>query len=328
MSEKTSSAFLITRPIQYLNAINIPRADASRTLLIVDSFNGARHLQETASLPNSKWTDVQIFESTQEAFNWVRRNKNAFTDFFTFSDFGLRLCLMLGRLKPLRIHIYEEGASSYIRDNFRPGSIRFFSSFFSSGEIKLFRHMGQCRFVDTIFVNHVELYRKLFPDCQKAVSGFSVPLLEHLIANYSDSAIVSKLPENMDQRDAILYLSDWTVNQSAFDVLAAHPSFLKVAKFHPAHSGSETFEGKFDLIVEPATLAEIIIAELAKSCRLLIIVHECSSAVLNCRLAGITFREINLGSSEKGMEAKFGLVNDAVEEIMAQSSRNLPTAQS
>lgn len=315
MPNQSASAFLITRPIQYLNAINIPHANSRRTLLIVDTFKGANSLRKKAALPGSSWTSVRMFDSVHDAMVWVREHKDCFTDFFTFSDFGLRLCMMLGRLKPLRIHVYEEGAGTYAREEFRLGSIRSIASILSSGKIKSFRHMGDCRFVDTIFVNHVELYKTLFPSCNKVVRSFSVPLLEHLMVNSDVPSVVHILPKNSATRDALLYLSDWTVNDEVLNILATHPLHVSLAKPHPAYMGSFGFNDDFDFVVEPEVLGEIIIAQLANCFRSLTVVHECSSAVLNCRLAGIAFEEINLGSSERELDSKFKAIEMAVEKV-------------
>lgn len=321
MSVLTNSVVLVTRPIQYLNAVNIPYTDFARTLLIVDDFEGAQSLKSRSEEPGSGYANVVMLDTVEAALNWVREHKDNYTDFFTFSDFGLRLCMRLARLRPLRIHVYEEGAGTYARDEFRLGSVRFLASLFSSGKIKLFRHMGECRFVDTIYVNHVELYSALYPASRKKVRGFSVPLMDHLAANSVASNIARILPEDAPRRDALLYLSGWTAQKSIFNVLAAHPLHLSIAKIHPAYVGPCTFLDKFDLSIEQEVVAEVAIAELAEGFRSLIVVHECSSAVLNCRISGLNFKDINLGSAEKAVSAKFNVIMKAVEKVSHQRRR-------
>ena len=167
----------------------------------------------------------------------------------------MQLCVMLGRLRPLRIHVYEEGLATYTSEDIPFFSIRFWAAFLSSLKMRKRRRMGDCRFVDTLFVNHLDLHKLLFPEFDKKVRSFEVPLLEHLCASVPSCVVAPRLPENSAELNATLFLSGRKFNRAGLDVVATRHADFRLGKFHPGFVQANAPDGLFDLIVEGAAVA-------------------------------------------------------------------------
>ena len=58
--------------------------------------------------------------------------------------------------------------------------------------------------------------------------------------------------------------------------------------------------------------------ELANRFKSLTIVHEFSSAVLNCRLGGVVFDEVDVGTSDRDKDERVQRVRRAAEELLSR----------
>ncbi|OEF79687.1 hypothetical protein A148_12220 [Vibrio splendidus 1F-157] len=127
--------FFVSKPIQYLNAINIID-EYDSFLLVSEEFSGSRKFFENVSNFSKVWFKTKLFSKRIYALLWLvikARGDEIFVD----SDYGkdsflLRLLILLGN----SVYTYEEGVFTYNPDLFLEYESKF------PVKIKIFRWFG------------------------------------------------------------------------------------------------------------------------------------------------------------------------------------------
>jgi hypothetical protein len=292
---KKNCAYLVSKPIQYVNVLNLPVSENLKVLLLIDSFHNASTFFNEIKNSNTRWHEVHFFSSVLEALKWLRKNRDVFTELYTFSDYGLKLHYHLYRLKPLNIYLYEEGWASYIGNMFPRFSLNAFIHFSLSFNIHSGQYIGSSSQVKGLFVYHTALHRKLIPFCKKPIYSFSKVLLEHIDKNPELSFFIFKTNESFKNQKIVLYISGWLYNEKMDSLLNLYSEQKIIFKPHPQLKRTATIDSKFNFIIDGNYLAEFIIAKLISEVDQLTIIHESSTSLFHF-INNPKIKEINLGS--------------------------------
>ncbi|MEL7588470.1 MAG: hypothetical protein AAGU19_17300 [Prolixibacteraceae bacterium] len=304
------SAYLITKPLQYVNATNIPD-ERPKDCLIIKSFAGAETFVRNVSAYSIHWDKVFSFESRSEAFEFIVLNKNKYNRIFLDSDIGL--FYHLSQFSGIDIFTYEEGIGSYrkIRDTTKLieklkaviWSILGFNNW-----------IGGNKFTKGIYLYNPAVFRQLIPNEKKPVYKLN--------NSFHSSALhlkeLSYLHENIDfgrykNENLLVYLSSWEISESILSKLESFPTHIKILKPHPNTLTKTRLTSHFDEVITSAIPVEIFLIKVSKYCNQLVIVHENSSALLY--LNDVQYLEVNISTlkfKEEYRKIRELILNDTV----------------
>lgn len=191
------NVYLITRPIQYVNVLNLPFDIIDSVLIIQDSFSTVRAIYEMAQRDKKRWREILIFSTNNSIFNWLFKNRKSIELLSTYSDFGIRWYFLFSLLRnETKIIIYEEGLATYSCYPLK-GIKRLLYSILNRNRMSTL-YLGACRYIHNIYVYDVSLHNKLFPQASSKVKEFKYSLnaliqKEHLSMSYkSDGKFKNK----------------------------------------------------------------------------------------------------------------------------------------
>ncbi len=294
-NQSKSSVFIVTRPIQYINVLNIPRVNDSnrvRVLILVNSFNGYEDIIKHSQ--DAFWFKIIVASSVYKAIDWVIKSQSSIDSLYLFSDYGIRIHLKLNRLHNVSIFLYEEGVATYNRSFSSGFGIR--SLLFKICDRSLFSgcYIGNYPNLKGIYVYNVKLFRQLKPFCSHPVYTFEKNFFENIRTNERIAFLVYK--ENIDYltgKNVLLYLSDWNYDSKIIDICLQYHDYIKILKPHPHLNSDDKFDNLFDIKIDSKFIAETLIVTILQKAKSLIVVHNNSSVILHF-LTNPIFHDINL----------------------------------
>lgn len=129
--------FFVSKPIQYLNAINIiDKCEVDNILLVSEEFSGSKVFFKNVTNISGIWSKTNFFSKRIYALLWLVLHSRG-SDIFVDSDYGkdsliLRLLILFGN----RVFSYEEGLFTYKGDLFLEYECKF------PVKIKIYRMLG------------------------------------------------------------------------------------------------------------------------------------------------------------------------------------------
>lgn len=293
-------AFLISRPIQYANVLNIPCENKlAKVLLVVETFSNSQNFIIEQKI-NKRWEEVHSFPSVYEAVNWLINNKTQFKEFYTFSDNGIRLQYLFFRLRSIDIYIYEEGAATYVKRFYRKVSLLDIPYIIYFRCLSARKSIGTYPLLKGIFVYRPDIYKMTKPFIRTPVLKFKSDFFIHL-NNCEDLTEFTYLEGfNFKDKNIVLYLTGWQVNEAAIRLILEKKSqgFFTIIKPHPHLDKSKNLQDIADLVIQNNVFAELIIQKLANESHSVYVIHDNSTSVLNF-LQDERIIEINIGETEK-----------------------------
>lgn len=271
--------FLITRPIQYVNVLNLPFNISKSVLLIQNTFSTANSIYEIAQSDSKRWDRVIVFTTNSSIFKWLFHNRRNIESFTTYSDLGIRW-YMLFNLMPTgtEINIYEEGLATYSYHHLS-GLKRVLYSILNKKRMSIL-YLGAFRRIHGIYVYDTMLHNQLIPDSYNKVYKFKYSLTE-LIKNEQLTLLQYNDEKLFQNQDVFLYLTNWEYNKEIENYLPDNPNYIKIIKPHPRLKIDDKIISKFNVLIEAKYLAEIVIAKLINEVNSIIIVHEGSTSMLH-----------------------------------------------
>lgn len=278
--------FIASKPLQYLNCLNIP-VDGGRSMLLVDSFKDASIFYKNI-LELGEWDYINLFADETSLYKFLRTRISKNDKLFIDSDYGLKTKFRLQSLKVNNIFVYEEGVGSYRNDllsslNYHP---------LKTWILKILgvkEHMGGTSLVKGLYIYDVDKHISRVSDFKNKRYLFERPFdnqiikyKTHLIENFADFEKYYK--KKYENKDVYLYLTSWNYNEKA-DILfndlltnnsRTQPSFI--IKVHP-HIKDIKFHFSYDDVIEGNIMAELLIVILHATARSLTVVHEGSSVI-------------------------------------------------
>lgn len=270
------SAFIITKPIQYVNATNIPDEN-SKECFLIDQFYNVEKFRGIIEEQTSYWQKVNIYKTTPDALKYIIRHKHEFDRLYIDSDFGIVLSLYLKKLAPIEVYTYEEGYASYsfIR---KSNSLKERAKSWIAGLLQLKNWVGSHPATKGMYLYQPEKFQKNIGDF-KPIYSFRQSFIEHISSLKEIQALFENIQgEVFTGKNVLLYLTGWKINPSVEKYLQDDDYDYRVIKPHPHIKENKDFS-RFDLIIDNYIPAEVLIQSIIAHCQKLTVVHEGSFAL-------------------------------------------------
>jgi hypothetical protein len=299
------SAYLITKPIQYVNATNIPDKN-KKDCYIVDNFIDSRNFYLKVKEFSNIWDNVYFINSRDEFYKLIVRSKYLYNKVYLDSDQGFKALIFSLLIQPINIYTYEEGYGSYLYLR-NPKKIKDLAKIKIYKLIGCYNWFGGNFYTKAHYVYKPLIHKILIPENAKPVLKLDSNIIEK---SYALPEIYNQLNElkldKFTNKNVILYLTSWELNEKVYEVIETYSNFITLIKPHPHISCDEKKISKFDYILNTNLPAELVIDKLQTFCTKLIIVHENSSALLYFTHA--KFNVINI--SESSAQLRFNEVSN------------------
>ncbi len=269
---------IITKPLQYVNLLNIPHLDSSTsTLVMVKSFSNYQKLYDYL-IAEGKWQKVMVANTMIEAIKYCYSNQKMYQSLYLNTDIGFKLSIYLFRIKINNIYLYDEGWGSYRSDIKRKYNKSRLLSVLLYKDKNAQYYIGSHPKVKGIYLYFPELHKQLLPYCNKQL-GLKRDFLEHIKCGDFKIFDYTCLDSYKD-KDILLYLSSWDIDSRIYEIIDNNSNQIRLAKLHPhILEGSINVEN-FDEIIDSGLMAEFVIKELISKARSLEIYHHNSTSVI------------------------------------------------
>lgn len=288
------SAYIITKPLQYINATNIPDS-LTKDCFLIDYFYNTENFYNIIKKYSSHWDNVKIFQSRYSAIFMIIKNKKEYKNLYVDSDYGILITFLFLMLSNIKIYTYEEGYGSYrfIRKN-KSLKDKIKSTFYAIMGCK--NWIGGNRYTKGIYLYHPNVFRNLIKQNKKELFAFSLPFNVHL-NNLSELSFLSQQikTELYSDKKVLIYLTSWTINPKITTILNKYPDYLKILKPHPHLKSKNVEEYNFDMVYDNSIPAEILISKISQVSKKMVLVHENSSSLIYLNSDQIT--TINISES-------------------------------
>ncbi len=291
------SAFIVTKPFQYINATNI--ADTNiRDLYLIPNFNNFDTFYDAIKEKSKFWNLIYIFKTKELALLRIIFIQRRYVNIYLDSDFGFILRFLLFFFIKVKIYVYEEGVASYtlnLRNN------ETFESRVKSFLDRLFfgnTWSGSAYKTSGIYLYHKTAFLKLlnYNTGNKVILNFNKKFLFHLLdINEIDHLYENINFNNYKEKDVLLYLTAGVINKNIYPILSIYPKYCKILKIHPFLKNISSTH--FDESIDSSLPAELLIYKLSSIAKSLVVVHESSAAILNV-VNDIDLIEINIGEAK------------------------------
>jgi hypothetical protein len=279
---KNSSAYIITKPLQYINSRNIPDI-LDKDLYIIDNFLDCDNFKDSIVKSEfNPWRSIHKFKTKERALIYIIFFKSRYSRIFVDSDFGIVLRFLLYLLNNSSICVFEEGFASYV-PQLRPihgiknNIFSLFDRLQGGGNWS-----GGFKYTNLIYLYNPKLFAIKVPECDKPLMSFArdfasnLNQIRELDEYYSE---IDYLINTLTNKHVFLYLSGYSINDQFKSISEQYSSYVKLLKPHPNMKFIEN--GKFDLIIRSNILAEVLVVKLLDVVDKLVLVHEGSFGMLN-----------------------------------------------
>lgn len=280
MIEMKKSAFIISKPFQYINASNIEDLQ-TKDCFIIDNFYDAEKFTNLVREYSNNWNDVQIYKNNYKALDYIIKNKSKYSKVYIDSDFGVILSFYLNRLKAIDLYTYEEGYASYnfIRNK---SSVKDRIKWLVSDILGLKNWVGGHSKTKGMYLYQPEMFvKKIGAQKGKEIKSFSKPISDHMFSLKEIAILFDKIDFTIfKDKKVLLYMTNYHININVSAELESnYKDYKKVLKPHPQMGIDKEFFELFDYVVENYLPAEILIQRLLTYCSDLTILHEGSFAL-------------------------------------------------
>lgn len=274
------SAYIITKPLQYINATNILDENIKDCFLIV-TFKNADIFYTNIVKYSTYWENIYYFKNrTKALFNILFRLKK-YNKVYLDSDFGFFIRIILLLFFNKNVFVYEEGYGTY-RANIRDKKNIKNKLFLSIDRVLGKNYIGGFFNTKGIYVYNPDAYLKLVsPNSKKIIFKFKNSFREHL-TNYEEFNSIFNFDDinKIEGENVILYLTDWEINDNYINIISQYDGYFKILKPHPHIKNSIRIEKDFDYIIDNFIPAEILIEKILQNSNKLILIHQNSSALI------------------------------------------------
>jgi hypothetical protein len=288
------SAFIITKPLQYINATNI-YDNNSKELYIIPNFNNFIVFFNAIKNKSNIWDSIFIRKTKEIALIRLVIKQRSYSRIYLDSDFGILLRFILFFFLKVKIFVYEEGIASYTNDIRVDSNLKCKVRTFLDKLLLGDTWSGSSYKTVGIYLYHKDVFLKLlnYNIGNKNILSFNKNYLEHLVEIKEIEFLYEKINfNNYIGKDILLYLTAGNINKDVYKILLKYPNFYKILKLHPFHK--DIFDVKFDESIDSSLPAELLISKINLLANSIIVVHESSAAILNI-INDVKFSDINIG---------------------------------
>ncbi|MBS2210211.1 hypothetical protein KEM09_02295 [Carboxylicivirga mesophila] len=274
------SIYIISKPIQYVNATNIPD-NSEKDCIILDEFYNADKFCFNIKTISSKWNNVQIIKTRYKALFYILKNKNKYNKLFIDSDYGVILTLFLLFLPQIGLYTYEEGYGSYriVVEN---------NSFVKKLHTVIYNiiggksWIGGNRFTKGMYLYYPEVFKTLVTNNPKKEL---FKLENDFYVHIRSLSEVKEFYKDIDfnfycNKKIIIYLTTWIIRDDVKFYLDNYPDHYSILKPHPHIKEQPEIKKLFNEVVDSSIPAEIFLSEISDKCSELIIIHENSTSLI------------------------------------------------
>jgi hypothetical protein len=282
---KNSSAYIITKPLQYINSRNIPD-NFDKDLYLIDHFLDCDNFKNSILKSRyNPWRSIIKFKTKERALIYLIIFKSRYSKIFIDSDFGIVLRFLLYFLNKSSIGVFEEGFASYV-PQLRPSHGIKNHVFSLIDRLQGgYNWSGGYKHTQLIYLYNTKLFAFKIPECKKPLMSFerdftsNLSVIRELDEYYNE---IDNLINTFSNKQVFLYLSGYSINNQFLSISEQYSSYVKILKPHPNMKNVENC--KFDLIIRSNILAEVLIIKLLDVVDKLVLVHEGSFGMLNIPL--------------------------------------------
>jgi len=270
--------FIASKPLQVVNSMNIP-CNGSKKLLLCDGFSNCNQL--LTKLQQQKYFDeIVLVNGPLDALKYCFLHKEDIKTIYTPSDYGLQIGFWLHILRNKQIMVYEEGLGNYEPDFAVKHRLTRYIHILLSFKLDIDMYFGASPYIDGVILYKPDYFKMKYPKFNKPIMHFKYNFSELLQKDLIKEIFRYNPPRDIINKDVLLYLSTWKINENIEKYVSEYNDYVKIIKPHPhiKNIGKYIF---FDIVINDNILAEIVISELLKTTRNLVIIHENSTAVLN-----------------------------------------------
>lgn len=297
------SVYIITKPLQYINATNIPN-DSKKICLLIDSFAKSKELLERAKKLSDFWDDLYWFKDRKKAYLYILSNRRKIEKIYTDSDMGGVSRFYLTLVYPIKIILYEEGFGNY-RSEIRVKHNNYKRIFNYFDQLTGGNYLGGFYRTKEIFLYHPHAFYKLVDsNPQKKITQFKNKFYDHLITLRE---MMNLLPVNLsseiNQKKVIVYLTARKIEGNIFTVIDSYQDYYMILKPHPEFKFDTGIDKYFNKVIDNEIPAELLIVNLLNSdIRELLVLHHGDTTLLN--LDNINkFKELNISNNKKVVDS-------------------------
>lgn len=306
-----NNVFLVTRPIQYINVLNLPIKIYKDILLLTPNFNGWENILEIAT-NTPMWKNVVCIDSHKEIYRWIIHNRKSIKNFYTYSDNGISWHLLFSCLRKISFYVYEEGWASY--STYSLSLFKKILYFLINLDSNSGKYLGSSHFVKGIYVYDVKLHNALFPYNKRPLCEFKYSLNQVVLNISAISQFLYNSNGIFYNKNVLIYITSWNYNPKIDKILSENKNYVTILKPHPYFQRTQEIDNKFDYVIDGKYIAELIIADLLNQTKYLLIVHECSTVMLHFNDVGNNVCEINLKSQLSNTKEYFK-IRTAIKQI-------------
>ncbi|WP_152286910.1 hypothetical protein [Flavicella marina] len=307
MEVKSKSAYIISKPLQYINATNIID-DCYKDCYIIDSFSDSFSFYNHIKSKSSIWSNVLFRKNRYFALFTVIKRQKSYVKLFLDSDFGILYYIMFWFLtKRIKIYTYEEGYGSYRYINDR-SSIVSEIKYFIYSKLGCENWIGGNYFTQGAYLYYPSLFKELIdvPENYQVLT-FRQTFQRHMQELTDIKFLMSFNNFDFSQERVLLYLTSHKINNKINEVIKQYPKYIKIIKPHPHIDEQDNMFDVFDIKIKSCIPAEIVINELLNNGKKLLIIHENSSSLLSFTSTDI--QEINIANPISNVyESLIGLI--------------------
>ncbi len=276
------SVYIITKPLQYINATNI--LDSSKkTCLLVDHFDKSIFFYNNINKISTYWSKTVWCKSRYAAFLYVLKQKKRYDTLYIDTDMGMSNRFFLLLLSPIKIIIYEEGFGNYRREiRKKEKGLKSIFNFIDSFTGK--NYIGGFKNTNEIYLHHPNAFYKLVDEKpNKKILQFKNNFEDHLSSlKEVQYSLPAKISINIAKK-VLIYLTARDLDHNFKDVISRYDDCFKILKPHPQLTGKTGIQDLFDYTVEHRVLAEVLINSLMDKVEKLIVLHHGDTTLLNLK---------------------------------------------
>lgn len=274
-----NSVFVVTKPIQMLNALNIK--DESNKFIFVTPFANRDSFVGNA---RKAYPNIQFIKrkSKISCILSILLKQNTISRVYLDSDFGLKIRFLLLFLVVPSYYIFEEGYASYCHLRY-PSNVTDKILLILQKILRINNYIGSGIHCGGLFIYDKSYYKTMLPESSIRLLDFDMDYLSYiqqspLLFNYKDNLNLSLFR----CRNVVIYLTSWEVDHSISQILqkADYKDYIKVLKPHPhivSNSSYNTIE--HDVLLSPEVIFEYFLINVLDEANMVVVYHHGSFAL-------------------------------------------------
>lgn len=274
--ESFENLCVISKPIQYVNILNVPNINKSNSkLIIIQSFLDSDKLRDFVA-KKGQWLSIELVESENKALKYSFKHRREYKNLYINYDNGPFTTIIFHLLWRKNIYLFDEGWGSYnnnLRKRFNPSRL-VFSLLHWDWDSEMY--LGSHPRVKGKYLYYPDMHKKIIPNFKKELK-LKYSFVEH-ISKEDFSIFNYEFSDEVIGKDIILFLTGWEIDEEIYPLIENDKRY-KICKPHPHRKDNSELKEKFDFVIE-GYMAEFVILDLIQKANSILIYHHNSTSVI------------------------------------------------